>query len=162
MIPILGAAVILQTAIASRITLLRGPADLVLLILVSWTLQKQTENAWQWALLAGLILGWISALPLWIPPLAYAAASGLTTLLRNRVWQIPVLALFTAAVLGTLVVHGFSFLALRLGGIPLDWGQAFNLIILPSLLLNLLLAIPVHGLISEVANWTYPEEKIEA
>jgi hypothetical protein len=42
--------------IASRIPLLHGSADLILLALVAWALQKRVNTAWQWALIGGLAL----------------------------------------------------------------------------------------------------------
>jgi hypothetical protein len=156
--PILGAALMLQSAILSRVTLLQGPADLILVTLVSWTMHERVETTWEWAILAGLFVAWISALPVWVAPASYLLTAGLALLLRNQVWQIPVLALFTAIIAGTLVTHSISFLALRLEGAPINLGEAFNLITLPSLLLNLLLAIPVNALITEVAQWLYPPE----
>lgn len=156
--PILSLAMMLQSAIVSRVTLLDGPADLVLLTLLSWVLQDRVQSIWPWALFAGLAVGWVSALPIWAPLLAYGLAAALAFTLRNRVWQIPILALFTATFFGTLLTHGIAFSVLRAFGTPLDLGQVFNVIVLPSLLLNLILAIPVNGVISEVARWVYPAE----
>ncbi len=157
-VPVLGIAVLLQTTILARIPLLEGPADLVLLVLLSWSLHEQVRNAWQWALIAGLLLGWMSAIPPWVPVIAYLLATGAAWLLRRQVWQIPILALFSAAIAGTLLTHGTVYAVLRIEGRPLDLVQAFNLVTLPSLLLNLLLAIPVNGAVSELASWLYPPE----
>ena len=156
--PILGIAVILQTAILSRVPLLLGPADLVLLTLASWVLQEKVKSIWPWAVLAGLLVGWISALPFWIPLLAYLGTTAIARVFRSRLWQVPILALFTTIFLGTLINHGFAYVSLRIGGTNIDWREAFNLIILPSVLLNLLLAIPVNGVVSEIARWLYPQE----
>ncbi len=159
--PILGVALMIQTAILSQVTLLRGPADLVLLTLLSWVLQQRVRAIWWWALIAGVFVGLISAIPVWLALAGYLAATGLAVLLRNRVWQIPILALFTTIIFGTLITQGTTFLFLRVGGTPLNAQEVLNLVILPSLLLNLLLAIPVNGIMSEIAYWLYPPE-IEA
>ncbi len=147
-----------QTAVLSQVTLLRGPADLVLLTLLSWVLQQRVRAIWWWAALAGLLVGWISALPVWLPMAGYLAVTGLAVLLRNRVWQVPILALFTTIIIGTGITHGLAFLFLRLDGVILSLPETLNLIILPSLLLNLLLAIPVNGVIGELASWLYPPD----
>ena len=160
-LPILGTALMIQTAILSQVPLLKGPADLVLLTLLSWVLQQRASAIWWWAVVAGLLVGWVSALPVWLTIVGYLAVTGLAGLLRNRVWQIPILALFTTIIFGTIITQVSAFLFLRLGGTALDFQEAVNLIILPSLLLNLLIAIPVNGIISELATWLYPPE-IEA
>ncbi len=56
-IPVLVLTVILQTSIASRIMLLSGNADLVLLVVVAWGLQERAQGAWIWAVGASLS-GW--------------------------------------------------------------------------------------------------------
>jgi hypothetical protein len=60
--------------------------------------------------------------------------------------------------LGTLASQGVSLAALRLVGDPLPLLQSFNLVVLPSALLNLLFAIPAYALLGDLANWLYPEE----
>jgi len=47
--PVLILAVILQSAVISRITLLAGCADLMLVILAAWALQTDIDASWQWA-----------------------------------------------------------------------------------------------------------------
>jgi hypothetical protein len=49
-------------------------------------------------------------------------------------------------------------IVLRLFGNPLPWIEAFNLITLPSIILNLLFAIPAYALLGDLANFLYPEE----
>jgi len=157
-IPILGGLLMLQSAVISRIPLLHGTADLVLLAVVAWALQERVETGWHWAILAGLLVGFISALPLVAALAGYLMTVGIVLLLRRRVWQAPILAMFVATVLGTLLMHGISFVSLRLLGTPLPWRESLNLITIPSLLLNLVLAIPIYALLSDLANWLYPEE----
>jgi rod shape-determining protein MreD len=157
-IPILGVLLIFQSAVVSRIALLHGTADLLLLAVVAWTLQKRVDTAWHWSIIAGLLISFVSALPLGVALLGYLLVTGLTLLLRQRVWQVPILAMLVATFLGTLVTQGLALAALRLSGDPLPILQAFNLITLPSILLNLLLAIPAYALLGDLAGWLYPEE----
>jgi len=157
-IPILIIAVMLQSAIASQVRLLNGPADLVLLTVVTWTMHERVKVTWEWAILAGLMVGFVSALPIWAPIFAYLLVTAVGLFLKQRVWQVPILALFIAVFFGTLIMHTITVAALRFLGTPLDLAQAFNLVTLPSLLLNLLLAIPINGVIGEISGWVYPAE----
>ncbi|MGD9093351.1 MAG: rod shape-determining protein MreD [Anaerolineales bacterium] len=157
-IPILGGLMILQTSIISRIPLLFGTADLPLLAIIAWALQKRVRTAWQWSLIGGLMFSLATALPLGVPILGYSLSTGLALILRRRVWQVPILAMFATTFLCTLITQGIALLALRLVGDPIPIGEAFNLIILPSVLINMLLAIPIYALISDLAKWLYPEE----
>ncbi|MEN6299965.1 MAG: hypothetical protein ABFD51_08695, partial [Anaerolineaceae bacterium] len=56
------------------------------------------------------------------------------------------------------VMHGFSLTAIKLSGNPIPVMDAIGLITLPSILLNLIFAIPIFAIFNDLANWLYPEE----
>ena len=66
--------------------------------------------------------------------------------------------MFLATFLGTLIVHGLSFVVMQFEGVEFPLGLTLNQITLPSVLLNLLLALPVYALVNDLANQMYPEE----
>ena len=43
--------------------------------------------------------------------------------------------------------------------VPLAYNEVFSQIVLPTVLLNLLFAIPIHTLIRGLAEWLYPEKE---
>ena len=157
-IPVLGILIILQSTIASRIPLLHGTADLVLLALVAWAVQERVRTTWQWGLVGGLMVSLVSALSWLVAVPAYLVSAGLARLLRRQLWQMPVLAMFASVFLGTLIIHGVTFLYLRTNGTLIPVWEAFNLITIPSALLNLLLALPMYALFTDLANRLYPED----
>ena len=156
--PILGLLVILQSAVVSRIPLLHGTADLVLIALLAWAIQERVNSAWQWSILGGLLVSLVTALPLVAILAGYLLATGVALLLRHRVWQVRILALLIATFFGTLITHAITVAYLRLSGTPIPLVDAFNVITLPSALLNLLVAVPLYAFIGDLANWVYPEE----
>lgn len=157
-IPVLGLAVMLQTSIISRMLLLSGHADLVLLILAAWGLQERARGAWGWGLAAGLLVGTISGAPAVICLAGYLAAVWTARALMRRIWEAPLLAMFAVTLTSTLVLLMMTFVYRSLFEVPLAFEHVFVQVILPSLLLNLLLAIPVHALVRELANRLYPQE----
>jgi rod shape-determining protein MreD len=157
-IPVLGLAIILQTSIIGRINLLNGQADLLLLILAAWSLQERVRSAWVWGVATGLLVGFISGAPLYIYMVSYLVLVGLGRLLAHRVWQAPLLAMFTVTFIGTLELLMLTYVERSLFEVSLTFNLAFVQIILPSILLNMLLAIPVHALIRGLANRLYPAE----
>ena len=159
-IPVLALALMIQMAVISRITLLSGVADLILLILVAWALQEQVESAWHWAVLAGLLVGAISAAPPAAPIVGYLLAVAFARFIIRQIWQTPILALFSVTFFSTLMYHLVTYLILSLAGTSLPFEDALALIVLPSVFLNLLLAIPVHSLIRDLALWVYPPEEL--
>ena len=52
-------------------------------------------------------------------------------------------------------------LVLNLLGTPLPIGDSLGLIVLPSMLLNLLFAVPVYVMIRDLAQWVSPAEEVE-
>lgn len=156
-IPVLGALLILQMTLVSRLPLLQGSADLLLLAIVAWSLHKRVESAWQWSIVAGLMVTIASGLPMGTALVGYLLVTALALLLRRRIWHVPILAMFVTTFIGTLITNLVSLAALRLTGNPISAVEAFNLVILPSLLLNLLLAAPMYSMIGDLANWLYPE-----
>jgi rod shape-determining protein MreD len=159
-IPILTGLMILQTGIINNFPLLRGTPDLLLLAIIAWALQNKVQTAWQWSIIAAAIFGLVSAMPFGVPLITYPLATGVAILLRRQVWQIPMLAMFVAVFVGTIITHAVSVAALRLAQVSIPILQSFNIITLPSALLNLLFAIPVYALISDLAKWLYPEELV--
>lgn len=156
-IPVLVLAAMLQTSIIGRINLLNGAADLVLLILAAWGLQERVRHAWGWGAAAGLLVGIVSGVPWYVYLIGYLFVIGLARILAHRVWQAPLLAMFTVTVSGTLVLLMLTYLERSLyKNFSLAFSMSFMQIILPSILLNLLLAIPVHALIRDLANRLYP------
>ncbi|MBN1303222.1 MAG: hypothetical protein JXA13_02215 [Anaerolineales bacterium] len=155
-IPVLILIVILQSAIVSRITLLSGSADLLLIVLAAWALQEQVDSSWHWAIFGGALIGFMSRLPWIIPLTAYLLEVLMAQILRKRVWQAPLLAMFTIIVFGTLVYHLMALLVLNLSGTRILLGEAIRVVSLPSILLNMLLAIPIYALVRDFANWLYP------
>ena len=70
-------AVILQSAIVSRIYLLSGIADLPLVMLAAWALQEEVESAWHWAVATGLLVGFVSGISWFVPVVGYFAVVAL-------------------------------------------------------------------------------------
>lgn len=151
------AAGLLQVTLIMRISLLQGPADLVILVLVCWMLQPGNKPSWIWGIPAGLMIGYASALPDFIPLIGYVAAAAICQVLKTRIWQVPLLTLVSATLLGTLTVHLSTAIYLWLSAQPINLLEALNLIIVPSMLLNLILVLPVNALIGEFNKLLSPE-----
>jgi rod shape-determining protein MreD len=156
--PILAGLVVLQSAVLSQFPLLHGTTDLVFLALAAWASQKRVRSAWLWGVIGGIMMGYVSAIPLGVILAGYLLSIALAVLLKQRVWQSPLLAMLIVVFFGTLIIHLLSIAALRIVQAPLSLAEAINLVTLPSVLLNLLLAIPFYALFSDLAKWLYPEE----
>jgi hypothetical protein len=159
--PLLLLAVILQSAVVSQVKLLSGYADLLLLLLGAWALQKRVKSAWLWAALGCAMLGFVSNMPWPVLVIGYFAIVLIAQVLQRRVWQAPLLAMFSVVFIGTLFLHLLSFTALSLLGTPFVFADVIGLITLPSLLLNMLISIPIFTFMRDLARWVYPAEEYE-
>ncbi len=159
--PILILAVILQSAVVTRMSLLNGFADLPLVLVIAWALQEGVTSAWHWAVLGGALTGFVSGLPLPVPLAVFLAAVFLARILQRRIWQAPLLAMFGVTFLASLFMYLLSYIVLSVFRSPLPFGDSFSLIALPGVLLNMLLAIPVFWLMRDLARWVYPLEEEE-
>lgn len=150
---------ILQTTIFSQSPLLSGTTDLILLFLAAWSLQSQVKNSWIWAVISGGLISIISAMPFFTPLVAYIAIVGFSKLLQSKVWRTPIFAMFIVTFVGTILQHAIYIVSLQITGAPISWGESFDMVILPSVLLNLIFALPIYAIASDLASRVYPLEE---
>jgi hypothetical protein len=151
-------AALLQVTLAGRITLLHSPANLVLIVMLAWSLLDFNTPDWRWGLLAGLILSLFSFLPLWVLLLNHSLAAATSQFLQRRVWQVRLLTLFTSVALGSIFIDGISLGYLWLNASPIGLLDAFNLIILPGIVFNMILVLPIYTLLNELSKILIPAE----
>ncbi len=154
---VLALSVILQTTIFSRILLLNGCADLVLLVVISWAIQERTKGGWIWAGMAGLLVALYSGMPVFVPIIVYPLATSLAMWFHKKIWRSPIIILLFITLVGTLAAHFFSLIGLLFLGGNFSLMVVIQRITLPSILLNFLFALPVYGLISGISNWLFPK-----
>lgn len=149
---------ILQTGIFSQMPLISGTADLILLFFAAWSMQEKIKYQWAWVIIGGLAVSMVSAMPFYVPLLGYLGVFGISKLLQRKVWQAPLLAMFIVTLLGTLFQHGLYVVALQVTGVPISWGESLDRVILPSVLMNLLFALPMYAIINDVVGRIFPLE----
>lgn len=156
--PLIALALVLQTAIFSQIPFVSGTVDIILLIVVAWSLQTQVESAWHWAILAGLMTTFVSGLPLLLPVFNLLIAVFLGRAIQRRVWQSPIVAMLATTLLAIALTHFLTYVVLNVLGTSLNLQDVVAFVTLPSMLLNMFLAIPVLSIMQDLANWVYPQE----
>ena len=159
--PLLALIVILQSTVVSQITLLAGFADLVLVVLAAWALNVDESVAWLWGILGSAMVSFVSEMPWIVVFSGYFFVVFLSQVLRRRVWQAPLLAMFSVVLIGGLLMNIFSLLVLNVLGRPLPFLDSLGLVILPSLLLDLIFAIPVFVIVLDMVRWIFPQQEVE-
>ena len=145
-----------QIGIVSQLHLLRGTGDLVMIAMVAWALHERGASSWAWAAVAGLLISFVSATPMLAPLAGYFLLTLIVHILRRHVWQTPLLAMVLATMLGTIVIQFIYIIVLKINGTPLPWQDSLSLVILPSVLLNLILLLPVYVVMTDLAHLVYP------
>ncbi len=158
-IPVLVGVLILQTAAVSRMSLLYGTADLMLVFLAAWASQEQVKHVWAWAVVAAVLVGFVSATPFYWWSVVYLGIAFVALYLRRRVWQMPVLVVFFLVFGGSLLEHVPVLIWQQLQGANLSVLDGLSLVTLPSVILNLVLVLPVYMLVRDLANGLYPSEE---
>jgi len=157
-IPILGLIAILQSAVVSRLPLNRGTADLVLVVLVAIALQKNVKTSWQWSIVGGLFMDFLSGLPFGIFTVSYMLATGLALIIRDRIWRFSFLMQLLVVFFGTMFSHALSFLVLFLQGSNISLGTVLQVVTLPSVILNFMISLPIFILTQDVLEQVTPQE----
>lgn len=150
-------AMMLQYGVFSRWMILSGSPDLVLLLVIALCLHQKHRRFWILILIMGGIVGFVSALPFFLPMVIYMAVYLVSLSLKQRVWQTPLLAMFLLTFGATILAHLLSITVLFVQRIPFVFSEALVNVVLPAVFLNMFLAIPVHAIVRELSVWLYPQ-----
>ncbi|MHC1741119.1 MAG: hypothetical protein AB9897_08435 [Anaerolineaceae bacterium] len=156
--PILILLLIIQTAIVRYIPLFSGTADLLLLWLVCWGLHNQGKNVWIGAVFAALIVSFVSAIPWYATLASYLLVVIISRYMNRRFWHNPLIALILVVFICGCFEYFTQYLVLIMQGYGIVLIDAMRFVIVPSVLLNLLLAIPIYAIVNDMTRWIYPLE----
>jgi hypothetical protein len=159
--PIMLILSIIQTVAVSRVKILGGSADLVLLAIVSWGVSEEDQSVFFWALVGGIFISYISAMPASAVVTSYLVIAGITRVVQKGLWQSPILAILLSSFIGTIVKFVIDIIALKFMGIELTISTSIKMTLAPNLILNLFILFPVYLIMSDIANWISPKEGYE-
>jgi hypothetical protein len=63
--------------------------------------------------------------------------------------------------LGTIILNILTYLVMQIGGVAMPVGDVLGLLVLPGVLLNMLLAIPIYAMMRDLSRWVYPSPEVE-
>lgn len=151
-------AVMLQVSIFSRFQILSGKLDLLLLMVIAWALQPEISvtDIVLFSILTGLIIGFISAEPMWILVSVYLLSAIFSNYLKNRFVQIPILLMFMSGLIFTFFHLLINLIVFQISGSIIDLRTGLEIVIMPSLILCVIAALPVYLLVGELRRLTFP------
>ncbi len=158
-IPALAILATLQASVLTRFRLLDGAPDLVLLAVLGWALTGQRRQSMTLGLAGGLLLDLLSGYPLvGVTSLGLIVVAFLVSLSEGRFWEANFLLQLAVVLLGSGIYHlaGLGILVL-LGRTP-DLQYAVSRVVMPSVFLNVVLALPVIQALGNLEETLYPPE----
>lgn len=145
-VPLLVGAAIVQSTLVPHISFVGAKPNLVLLVVISWSLFTGAKEGIVWGFIGGFFLDLLSGSPFGLSTLAMLLVSYLTGLQARNIFRsnitLPLATIFFATIMYDVVF----LILLRLTGRPVAWGDSLIWITLPATLLNTLLMPLVYGL----------------
>ena len=158
---ILAVAGFLQVGFFGQIRLMNGTTDLIMLSIIAWSINERSKYSWILVIAGGLIMSYVSAMPmngyLWM----YLLIWFIIRFIKMRVWQMPLMLMLFVTILSTLIISVGTLALLFLQNASVNYIDAFRQIIIPSLVMNLLVSIPIYAFLNDVINTIYLNEESE-
>lgn len=153
---------VIQSVAISRIEIIAGTGDIVLLAIIAWTIIDEDGNYLGWGIIAGFLISILSAMPLMATFAVYIGCA-LTAKIAARIfWQSPILSLLSSVLIATVVKFFLEMIALQYLGITAPFILSVTSILVPTLVINLFFAFPIYVLMGDISRWLSPKDEIYA
>lgn len=148
-LPLLTGAALVQTTLLSRISVVGAQPNLMLLVVLLWSVVRSVDEGLIWAFLGGLIVDVLSGGPLAGTAIALLAAAYVAGQSLGEQLGSQALRSMILTVLGTATYHLALLVVLDWTGHTVDWVFSLTRVAVPSVVLNGLLA----PLVLQPVNW---------
>ena len=155
-LPLLALAAVIQSSVLARFPIFGGRVDLVLLLALCWTLVGEWQGGMVWGLLGGLSLDTLSGGPFGATAVGLLIVTYLAALSEGRFWRSHVLLPLATALLASVLFHLITLAVYTATSHPVDWGYSLPRLVLPSVLLDTLLMLPVYALVRGLHAFVHP------
>ncbi len=159
-IPILALAAALQSSLVPQIRILGGGPDFVLLLVMSWSVNSEFDEALTWAFVGGIVQDLLSAAPTGTSSLGLILIVTVVQILDRRLYRVGFLLLSLLVVAGTLLKETVFALVMSFVGFPADFLNALSYAIVPSALYNVALLAPAYWFVRRVQKRVQPAPRV--
>lgn len=153
------AVALFQTALAPPLWQFR--IDWVLVVVVILALLRNLASGLRWAAYGGLAIDILSPLPLGTHLLALVLAVTLATVGTEAIQRDNMAVPTVAMIVVSLLYTGITGLVMTLIGLPIIWERYPLTIMLPTALVNAMVALPVYLLFERVQRRGRPDINFE-
>ncbi len=128
----------------------RGQINLVMLVVLAWSVRAELSSAFVWAFVGGILIDLFSILPLGASSAGLLIIAYFANGVARQVYRVRVFTILAMTLLATVFLYAFTFAALLLLGNQYDFLAQLRMVLLPTLFYNLVVCIPIYGLIRVV------------
>jgi rod shape-determining protein MreD len=158
-VPLFLVAVLLQTAVFSHLRVFGGQPDLIVLLVIAWSILDRDREGIVWAFVGGLFLDLFSGAPIGVSSLALMPMAFVVSLSEAQVYSTNAVLPIILGLGGALSYHVLYLLLIRVfGQESLPWSQAFVYVMLPSVLVDTLLIAPFLGIMGRWYTRLHPRK----
>ena len=139
-VPLLAFVALLQNAWLSQVSLWGARPDLMLVVVLAWTIVRGINEGLAWGFIGGLIIDLISGGPLGAHVLALLAVAFVGGQNWGEGLGAPLVRVLLLALVGGLAYHIVLLTVLTWTGHVVDWGYAFLRVAAPSVAFTVVIA----------------------
>lgn len=139
-------AALAQVAILPAFSIFGAQPNLLIVVLIVWIAIQPKQEALLLIPVAGFVLGLLDSQPLGLAMLALSPLILMTEIREQRLMQSDLLLVVVLTALATVVYEGTILLTLTVTGERLDWLANGLDVLVPAIIANALLVLPLYGL----------------
>jgi len=153
-LPILVLAIALQTTAVPQVRLWDGGPDLVFLCVLAWSVHAPLEESVAWALVGGIMQDLMSVAPVGMSSIGLIVIVFAVNRLARQVHGVGVILLLGLAVAGSFFQQMVVWVLFAVLGFNVDLLDDFGFVIIPTIIYNLALILPVYVVLRFVQRRT--------
>ncbi len=150
-------ATLLQATLSPYIKINGVHPDLVLIVVIGWTVLRGLRDGVIWALIGGLSLDLLSGGPFGLFTLALLATALITSLFHGRLFGSSIILPLILTFPLSLLFNGLALLILNLLGRPVAWNEAFSYVLVPAAIFNAAVMLLIFPLLYLLNRWLNPQ-----
>ncbi len=158
-LPLFALAAVVQGAVLSHLRVFGGQPDLIVVLVIAWSILDRDREGIVWAFVGGLFVDLFSGAPLGLSSLALLPISLVVALTEAQVYRTNVILPLALVAAGALAYHAAYLLLLRFfAGVAVPWSEAVGYVTLPSVMFDVLLIIPALRMLDGLYTRLHPRQ----
>jgi rod shape-determining protein MreD len=137
----------LEASVLPYLRLNSGHPNLMLLVIVAWSIRADWDEGFFWAFVGGILQDLNSIAPLGTSVIPLLLSVFAVKFIITQVEGLTLLAYWGVVIVGMFVGHIVLFITLGLVGYGIDLVPTVRYFMLPSLIYQLVLALPIYWIV---------------